>query len=111
VIWITATPTSRFHKASGDADELLQEVFGLKRMSLVFVFIILFLSPRRSARALLRIAAKHDVRNGILVVKGGDGGRTSARLHLHLALSERRWSLTGTHTGEWSLWYFTKEGC
>jgi hypothetical protein len=67
------------HKVMREQMKLQQEVFGLKRMSLVFVFIILFLSPRRSARALLRIAAKHDVRNGILVVKAATVWRNEQR--------------------------------
>jgi hypothetical protein len=50
--------------------KLQQEVFSLKRMSLVFVFIILFLSRDARHELCCSIAAKDtDVKNGILVVK------------------------------------------
>jgi hypothetical protein len=50
--------------------KLQQEVFGLKRMSLVFVFIILFLSRDARHELCCSIACQgHRRQNGILVVK------------------------------------------
>jgi hypothetical protein len=55
--------------------KLQKEVFGLKRMSLVFVFIIMLLSLATlgTSFAAASLAKDTDVKNGILVVKGGDG--------------------------------------
>jgi hypothetical protein len=97
--------------------KLQQEVFGLKRMSLVFVFIIFFLSLATlgTSFAAASLAKDTDVKNGILVVKGGDGvvGTSNVALTFTLtevALSERRLVTEGgVGTGGITVTSITKE--
>jgi hypothetical protein len=65
----------KVYKVMLEQMKLQNEIFGLKRMSLVFVFIMFFLSLATLATSLAAasLAKDTDVKNGILVVKGGDG--------------------------------------
>jgi hypothetical protein len=85
--------------------KLQQEVFGLKRMSMVFVFIIFFLSLATlgTSFAAASLAKDTDVKNGILVVKGGDGvvgtsNVASTFTLTEVALSGRRLAINGNAT-------------
>jgi hypothetical protein len=66
----------KVYKVMLEQMKLQREVFGLKRMSLVFVAVIFFLSLSTlgTSFAAASLAKDTNVKNGILVVKGGDGG-------------------------------------
>jgi hypothetical protein len=98
--------------------KLQQEIFGLKRMSLVFVFIIFFLSLATlgTSFAAASLAKDTDVKNGILVVKGGDGvvgtsNVASTFTLTEVALSEERRLVIegGANTGGSTVTSITKD--
>jgi hypothetical protein len=97
--------------------KLQREVFGLKRMSMVFVFIIFFLSLATlgTSFAAASLAKDTNVKNGVLVVKGSDGvvGTSNVALTFTLtevALSERRLvEEGGVGTGGITVTSITKE--
>jgi hypothetical protein len=96
--------------------KLQKEVFGLKRMSLVFVFIIMLLSLATlgTSFAAALLAKDTDVKNGILVVKGGDGvvgtsNVASTFTLTEVALSSRRLGIEGgADTGGFTVTSITK---
>jgi hypothetical protein len=77
--------------------KLQREVFGLKRMSCVFVFIIVMLSLATlgTSFAAASLAKDTDVKNGILVVKGGDGAVGTSNVASTYTLTEESLSDSG----------------
>jgi hypothetical protein len=66
----------KVYKVMLEQMKLQNEVFGLKRMSMVFVFIMFFLSLATlgTSFAAASLAKDTNIKNGIMVQKGGDGG-------------------------------------
>jgi hypothetical protein len=71
----------KVYKVMLEQMKLQNEVFGLKRMSLVFVFIMFFLSLATlgTSFAAASLAKDTNVKNGIMVQKGGDGSVVGTR--------------------------------
>jgi hypothetical protein len=96
--------------------KLQREVFGLKRMSVVFVCIMFLLSLATlgTSFAAASLAKDTNVKNGILVVKGGDGvvgtGNAASTFTLtEVAPSSRRLVIDGgADTGGFTVTSITK---
>jgi hypothetical protein len=95
--------------------KLQQEVFGLKRMSLIFVSIILLLSLATlgTSFAAALLAKDTDVKNGTLVVKGGEGVVGTSNVASTFTLTEvapsgRRLDIEADANGEFTVTAISK---